>query len=99
LRVTHPSFTPGVEPECILDGGAQVFMMRKDVWEHLHALITTNKSILMESVNSSTTTTLGLIKNYPVHLSPVTIYLQIQVVEDVPFKVLLRRPFFNITSC
>ncbi|KAF9643509.1 hypothetical protein BDM02DRAFT_3104313, partial [Thelephora ganbajun] len=99
LRVIYPSFAPGVEPECILDGGAQVVVMRKDVWERLRAPITANKSIPMESANSGTTTTLGLVENYPVHLGPVTIYLQIQVIEDAPFEVLLGRPFFDVTSC
>jgi len=27
------------------------------------------------------------------------VYLQIQVVADAPFKVLLGKPFFDITSC
>ncbi|KAF9642427.1 hypothetical protein BDM02DRAFT_3063800, partial [Thelephora ganbajun] len=85
--------------ECILDGGAQVVVMRKDVWECLCTPITANKSIPMESTNSGTTMTLGLVENYPVHLGPITIYLQIQVVEDAPFEVLLGRPFFNVTCC
>ncbi|KAF9642806.1 hypothetical protein BDM02DRAFT_3192654 [Thelephora ganbajun] len=99
LCVIYPSSAPGVEPECILDRGAQVVVMRKDVWERLCALITANKSIPMESANSGTTMTLGLVENYPVHLGTVTIYLQIQVVEDAPFEVLLGRPFFDVTSC
>jgi hypothetical protein len=99
LRVIFPTFAPGVEPECILDGGAQVVVMRKDIWERLRTPITASKAMAMESANASTSTTLGLIENHPVQLGPITIYLQIQVVEEAPFEVLLGRPFFDITSC
>jgi len=39
------------------------------------------------------------IENHPVHLGPVTFHLQIHVVEDAPFEVLLGRPFFDVLSC
>lgn len=99
LRVIHPSFAPGVEPECILDGGAQIVVMRKDIWEKLQSPITANKAMAMESANSGRTLTLGLVENQPVRIGPVTIYLQIQVVESAPFEVLLGRPFFDVLSC
>ena len=99
LRVIYPSFGNGVEPECILDGGAQIVVMRRDVWERLRAPFAINKAIPMESANSGTHMTLGLLENHPVSLGPITIYLQIQVVENAPFEVLLGRPFFDVTSC
>ena len=99
LRVIFPTFATGVEPECILDGGAQVVVMRRDVWEKLRSPITSSKAMSMESANSTTAMTLGLIENQPVKLGPVTIYLQIQVVDNAPFEVLLGRPFFDVTSC
>jgi hypothetical protein len=99
LRVIHPTFGPGVEPECILDGGAQVVVMRKDVWSRLQAPIVASRAMPMESANASTTMTLGLIEDHPVQLGPITIYLQIQVVEEAPFEVLLGRPFFDVISC
>ena len=99
LRVIFPTFVQGVEPECILDGGAQMIVMCRDIWEQLRSPITASKSISMESTNSGTTMTLGLIENQPVKLSPITVYLQIQVVEDAPFEVLLGRPFFDVLSC
>ena len=99
LRVIFPSFGAGVEPECILDGGAQVVVMRRDIWERLRVPVAANKAMTMESANSGTNTTLGLIENHPVRIGPVTIYLQIQVVENAPFEVLLGRPFFDVTNC
>jgi hypothetical protein len=99
LRVIYPSFAPGVEPECILDGGAQVVVMRKDIWEKLGVPIASNRAMPMESANARTTMTLGLVENLPVQLGPITIYLQVQVVDEAPFEVLLGRPFFDVTSC
>ena len=99
LRVIYPSFGPDVEPECILDGGAQIVVMRKDVWQKLRAPIIVDRSMVMESTSAGTTKTLGVLEEHPVQLGPITVYLQIQVVESAPFKVLLGRPFFDIISC
>ena len=99
LRVIFPTFAPGVEPECILDGGAQIVVMRRDVWERLRVPIVASRAMPMESANAATTMTLGVIENHPVQLGPITIYLQIQVVDNAPFEVLLGRPFFDVTSC
>ena len=73
--------------------------MRRDVWERLNVPIAPNLAMPMESANASTTMTLGLIQNHPVQLGPVTVYLQIQVVDNAPFEVLLGRPFFDVVSC
>ena len=99
LRVIFPTFAPGVQPECILDGGAQVVVMRKDIWERLRVPIAASRAMPMESANATTTMTLGLIEDHPIQLGPVTVYLQIQVVEHAPFEVLLGRPFFDVISC
>ena len=99
LRVVFPVFAPGVEPECILDGGAQIVVMRKDIWEKLRAPITSSKFMTIESASSGKTTSLGLVEDHPVRLGPITVYLQIQVVDSAPFEVLLGRPFFDITNC
>jgi hypothetical protein len=99
LRVIYPEFAPGVQPECILDGGAQIVVMRKDVWEQLQVPLATHWTMSMESANSGTTRTLGFVENHPVKIGHIVIHLQIQVVEDAPFEVLLGRPFFDVTSC
>jgi hypothetical protein len=99
LRVIFPTFAPGVQPECILDGGAQVVVMRRDIWERLRVPLVADRAMPMESANATTTMTLGLIEDHPVQLGPITVYLQIQVVENAPFDVLLGRPFFDVISC
>ena len=92
-------FALGVQPECILDGGAQVIIMRRDIWEQLRTPLVANQAMRMESANATTTLTMGLIENHLVTIGSVTVFLQIQVVEDAPFKVLLGWPFFDVTNC
>ena len=98
LRVIFPTFGAGVQPECILDGGAQIVVMRKDIWEKTNAPLVA-KCMPMESANSGTTMTMGIIEDHPVQLGPITVRLQIHVVEEAPFEVLLGRPFFDVLSC
>ena len=99
LRTISLQFGDSVEAECILDGGAQIVVMRKDVWERLRTPITADKAQAMESANSGTSYTLGLVENQLVKLGPIQFYLQIQVVPSAPFEVLLGRPFFDVLNC
>jgi len=55
--------------------------------------------MLMTSANSGTNWTIGVVENHPVKVGPLTVLLQIHIVDDALFKVLLRRLFFNILSC
>ena len=98
LRVIHPEFAPGFHPESILDSGAQACIIRSDVWERLNVPLSTDKVMKMEAANSETTFTIGVVEDYPIRLGKVVIKLQLQVVKDAPFQVLLGRPFFDVTS-
>ena len=90
LHIIYPSFAPGVELESIFDSSAQVVMMRHDIWKKLNYPLVANKAMHMESANSSHYQTMGMIENVPVTLGSVTVHLQIQVVNEAPFEVLLR---------
>ena len=58
-----------------------------------------SKATNLEAANASTTLTMGLVENLLVKMGPITVYLQVQVVQDAPFEVLLGRPFFDVASC
>jgi hypothetical protein len=55
--------------------------------------------MIMESMNNTQNHTLGLIQNVRLTLGPILLSLQIQVIEDAPFEVLLGQPFFALSSC
>jgi Aspartyl protease len=77
LRVVFPEFENGVHLECILDGGAQVIVMRKDIWEHLDLPLLTEKIMIMESANNTHNHTLGVVQNVKMTFGPITLMLQI----------------------
>jgi hypothetical protein len=99
LRVVYPEFDRGIRPECLLDGGAQIIAMRRDIWEQLDLPLMCEKVMVMESANNTRNTTLGVVQDVRVRFGPVTLQLQVQVVEDSPFEVLLGMPFFSLASC
>jgi hypothetical protein len=53
----------------------------------------------MESVNTSTNKMLGVIENLPLDFGAGEMLFQVQVVPTANFNVLLRWPFFTLTSC
>jgi hypothetical protein len=99
LRVIFPSFGRNIEPECVLDGGSQICVMRYDLWKRLGVPMVANKALPMKSANGGTIFTLGLVEDLEVKLGPISLKLQVQVVDGAPFEVLLGRPFFDVTSC
>jgi hypothetical protein len=73
--------------------------MHRAVWERLNVPITANKATNLVSANSTAELTMGMVEHLPVTLGPVTFYLQVQVVDNAPFDLLLGRPFFDVASC
>ena len=53
----------------------------------------------MESANNTRNPTLGVVQNVRLSFGPITLTLHIQVINYAPFEVLLRQPFFTISSC
>jgi hypothetical protein len=89
LRVVFPRFENRVHPEYILDRGVQIIVMRKDIWEHLDLLLLTEKIMIMELANNMCNHTLGVIQNVKMTFGLIMLMLQIQVIEDALFEVLL----------
>jgi hypothetical protein len=54
--------------------------------------------MVMESANSSREATLGLLRDLPVRIGRSTLYLQVQVVENASYEMLLGRPFLTLTE-
>ena len=53
-------------------------------------------TVQMQSANRTLERTLGLAKNVSFLFGKITVYLQVQVIENVAYKVLLGRPFDTI---
>jgi hypothetical protein len=84
---------------CLLDLGAEIIGMRKDVWESLGIPLRTDHLMTMESANKTKNLTIGVIENLIFNFGAGDMMFQVQVVETANFEVLLGRPFHALTSC
>ena len=55
--------------------------------------------LVMEVANENTVRTLGRLRNLAISIGDIEFYLQVQVVGNAPFEVLLGRPFFALSAC
>jgi len=98
LRTVYPLINGVGEVESLLDAGSQIVSMSKAVAIMLQVPWDPDITVHMESANKSLEKTLGLAKNVPFVFGPITVYLQVHVIEKVAYKVLLGRPFDTITE-
>jgi hypothetical protein len=87
------------ELTCVLDQGAEIIAMRKDVWQSLGVPARSDHIMTMESANRTKNATLGVIENLIFDFGCGEMMLQVQVVEKANFDILIGRPFFAYTSC
>ncbi|KIM40034.1 hypothetical protein M413DRAFT_49267, partial [Hebeloma cylindrosporum] len=67
--------------------------MRRDIWEKTGLPLKTDHNLTMESANTSTDSTLGLLHNVPMLVGGITYIIQIQVTKNASYEMLLGRPF------
>jgi hypothetical protein len=84
--------------ECILDSGCQVVTMSKAVSHELGIPYDPGFRIRMQSANGEYDMSLGLARNVPFKIGPVTFYMQAHVIDSNAYDVLLGRPFDVLTE-
>ena len=98
LRSVYPLINGVGEVESLLDPGSQIVSMSKEVATALQVSWDPDIVVHMESANKSLEKTLGLAKNVPFVFGPITVYLQVHVIKNAAYRVLLGRPFDTITE-
>src|SRR6202023_2073326 len=93
----HAVMNGSSEEECILDGGLQIVSMSKAVAVRLGLPWDPEICIHMQSANNQIEKSLGLVRNVPFRFDHVTVYLQVHVINEPAYKVLLGRPFDAVT--
>jgi hypothetical protein len=88
----------GMRVEALADDGSQILSIRKDIWERIGTPIRSDHVITMELANLSKNETMGLLQDLKVEIGGYNFYVQVQVVQDAPYKLLLGRPFFTLTQ-
>jgi hypothetical protein len=98
LRAVYPLINGIGEVESLLDSGSQIISMAKEYALDLEISWDPDIVVHMESANRSLEKTLGLAKNIPFLFGHITIYLQVHIMENPAYKVLLGRPFDTVTE-
>ena len=98
LRTVYPLINKMGRIESLLDAGSQIVAMDVEVAKKLAISWDPDIKIQMQSANKTVEQTLGLAKNVPFIFGNVTVYLQVHVITDPAYKVLLGRPFDVLTE-
>jgi hypothetical protein len=96
LRVLDLVLNDNVHVEAILDEGSQIIALRKDIWEKMGVPVCSDHKMNMISVNASSNQTIGLIHDLKVTIGAYNFYLQVQVVENALYEMLLGCPFLTL---
>jgi hypothetical protein len=98
LRAIYPLINTVGVTESLLDSGSQIISMARKVAEELEIKWNTEFTIEMESANRSLESTLGLARNVPFACGAITVFLQVHIMSNPAYKVLLGRPFDIVTE-
>ncbi|KAH6911874.1 hypothetical protein BKA70DRAFT_1098896 [Coprinopsis sp. MPI-PUGE-AT-0042] len=93
LRTVDATILDKLQVKGTMDNGSQVITMHARVWKELGVGRRSDHIMHMESVNGSHNDTLGVIPHLKVNIGGIDFYLQVQVVKDTSFDLLLGRPF------
>ena len=79
--------------ECVLDGGCQIVAMSEEVCHKLGLIYDPKISYLIQSANGESDRSLGLARNVPFEIANTIFYLQVHIIRDPAYDILLGRPF------
>jgi hypothetical protein len=85
--------------ECILYSGCQIVVMNSTIWEQLGNNLQVERALKMEAANSTVTETHGCLRNIQFTFNDISIYLQVQVMPNAPYDILLGRLFYALMEC
>ncbi|KAG6895962.1 hypothetical protein C0995_011990, partial [Termitomyces sp. Mi166 len=86
------------EVECIVDSGSQIVSMLEEIVHHLELVYDPTVVLNMQSANGAIDQSQGLARNVPCTIAGLTIYLQVHVISQPAYDILLGKPF-NILTC
>ncbi|KAI0077571.1 hypothetical protein K474DRAFT_1595782 [Panus rudis PR-1116 ss-1] len=73
--------------------------MREDVWKKTGRTLYTEDAINLLSANTQVNRTVGKVHDLKFDFEGVKLYLQVQVIKNASYEVILRQPFFCLASC
>jgi hypothetical protein len=98
LRAILPLVDHTLRVESILDPGCQIIAMSEDVCHELSLSYDPSIRLNMQSANRTVDQSLGLARNVPFFIGDLTVYMQVHVIRDPAYDILLGRPFDVLTE-
>jgi hypothetical protein len=98
LRVTFPYINSQGPVECVLDSGSQIVSISLAQAQVCGLVWDPNVNIYMQSANGQLEKSMGLARNVPFRWGELKVYLQVHVIRDPAYRVLLGRPFDVLTK-
>jgi len=98
LRAIYGTINRVGQEECLLDDGSMIVSMAKEAAIELGLTWDPSVRINMESASNHVEKTLGLARNVCLAVGGLNLYLQVHILENPPYRVLLGRPFGTLTS-
>jgi len=98
LRSIYGKINEVGQEELLLDGGSMIVSMAKKVAVQLGLAWDPSIRIRMESSTNHWVRTLGMARNTKFSIGGLTFFLQVHILEDPPYRVLLGRPFETLAS-
>jgi len=93
LRAVWPVVANREEVECIIDPGSQIVAMSEAVSTRLGLSYDPLIILNMQSANGEVDRSLGLTRNVPFRIDSLSFYLQVHIIRNPAYDVLLGRPF------
>ena len=98
LRAIYPTINGVAEYKCVVDGGSQIVSMALKVAQELGLSWDPDIKIQLQSANKTVDDSMGLAKNVSFLFGVIMVYLQVHIIWDPAYQVLLGRPFDAITE-
>lgn len=98
LRAVFPKVNDSAYVESVVDSGSQIISMALREAEKLKLSWDTDLQIYMQSANGQLKKSAGLARNVPFVFGDITVYLQVHIIDQPAYKVLLGRPFDILTE-
>lgn len=98
LRTIYALINGSGEEECVLDGGSQIVSMHEAVSHELGISYDPEFKVKMQSANNQIESTVGLARNVPFRFGSIVLHMQVHILKNPPYKVLLGRPFDCLTE-
>jgi hypothetical protein len=98
IRSILPIIDNQQQVEAIVDGGSQIIAMSEGVCHELALLYDPGIILRMQSANGAITPSLGLARNVPFRIGDIVLYLQVHILRNPAYDVLLGRPFDVLTQ-